>query len=105
MQSLHRTLPLRGNVHSVFGPSTRLTARMWVIFLFFWMRLPVPFRFHVTSVDGIWKLGHNKRKAVHIAVAEQMAQHHIKAQPEQIAAMMRKRDRSRRWLRRGAFRY
>lgn len=51
------------------------------------MRMILPFRFHVTSVEGTWKLNQNKPPEVRARAAEALARGNAAAQD--IAALMR----------------
>jgi transcriptional regulator len=51
------------------------------------MRMILPFRFHVTSVEGTWKLNQNKTPEVRARAAEALSQGTAAAQ--EIAALMR----------------
>ena len=51
------------------------------------MRMILPFRFHVTSIDGTWKLNQNKPPEVRARAAEALARGNAAAQD--IAALMR----------------
>lgn len=51
------------------------------------MRMILPFRFHVTSVEGTWKLNQNKTPEVRARAAEALARGNAAAQD--IAALMR----------------
>lgn len=51
------------------------------------MRMILPFRFHVTSIDGTWKLNQNKPPVVRARAAEALSQGNANAQ--EIAALMR----------------
>lgn len=51
------------------------------------MRMILPFRFHVTSVDGTWKLNQNKTHEVRERAADALAQGDASAQ--EIAALIR----------------
>ena len=68
------------------------TAKMTPDVLDKMMRMIVPFRFTVTSVDGTWKLGQNKPEAVRLSAADQMADHGIGSETAMLAAMMRDLD-------------
>jgi transcriptional regulator len=51
------------------------------------MRMILPFRFHVTSVEGTWKLNQNKTPEIRARAAEALAQGNASAQ--EIAALIR----------------
>ncbi|KAF0113921.1 MAG: transcriptional regulator [Rhodobacteraceae bacterium] len=51
------------------------------------MRMILPFRFHVTSVDGTWKLNQNKTPEVRARAAQALSQGGASAQ--EIAALIR----------------
>jgi transcriptional regulator len=51
------------------------------------MRMILPFRFHITSVEGTWKLNQNKTPEVRARAAEGLSQGTAAAQ--EIAALMR----------------
>lgn len=51
------------------------------------MRMILPFRFHVTSVEGTWKLNQNKPAEVRARAAEALSKGNASAQ--EIAALMR----------------
>jgi transcriptional regulator len=51
------------------------------------MRMILPFRFHITSVEGTWKLNQNKTPEVRARAAEALSQGTAAAQ--EIAALMR----------------
>jgi transcriptional regulator len=51
------------------------------------MRMILPFRFHVTSVEGTWKLNQNKSSEIRARAAEALSQGNASAQ--EIAALIR----------------
>jgi transcriptional regulator len=51
------------------------------------MRMILPFRFRVTSVDGTWKLNQNKTPEIRARAADALAQGNPQAQA--VAALMR----------------
>jgi len=53
------------------------------------LRMVVPCRIEITGVDGTWKLGQNKDKAVRATAADQMAAHGFGTEPAVMAALMR----------------
>ena len=52
------------------------------------MRMILPFRFHVASVEGTWKLNQNKTPEIRARAAEALSQGDARAQ--EIAALMRR---------------
>jgi len=52
------------------------------------MRMIVPFRFDVTSVDGTWKLGQNKPDATRQSAAKHVRDHGIGLEITHLAALM-----------------
>lgn len=52
------------------------------------MRMIVPFRFDVKSVDGTWKLGQNKPDAARNSAADHVTADGIGQETAQLAALM-----------------
>jgi transcriptional regulator len=53
------------------------------------MRMIVPFRMTIASVDGTWKLNQNKDAAVRLSAANALAQGFSETPAQQLAALMR----------------
>lgn len=53
------------------------------------MRMILPFRLHITSVDGTWKLNQNKPDAVRLAAADALASRGGESEAIRLAALMR----------------
>ena len=54
------------------------------------MRMIVPCRFHVTGVDGTWKLGQNKPEAARVGAADGMEEAGFGFETTLLAALMRR---------------
>lgn len=53
------------------------------------MRMIVPFRFFIESVDGTWKLSQNKDDAVRLSAAAELCEAGIGSETEALSALMR----------------